>query len=886
MKNYFIAALLCLSLSANAQFVADFEIGNLNEWQQSPDETWSATTASGRISENFSLRHIGSSSAATDYISAPIQHFDVSAGITTWQFRMKYNYNPTNTNKWAIILMADTSATEWNNSGNFNGYAIGVNQVTADKRLCLYAINNGVYSELLKTVINWNDSIGTASTTIVAIEIIRDAIGEWDLRLAKSTSFDDVKSYGTIIDAQHLSANYFGAISIYSSASAGAQRLWLDDISISSTVFPSKILNVAQQNPKTLVVNFTKPLLANGLTNNGNYKLKKESIIISPNVVERISETQVQLSFTDLLPRGNVSLSVENLTDENNNLVADSKELVINYNLYGDLVINEIMASPAPSVELPEVAYIELYNRRDEDVTIIGWKMEYITTSSGNVTSGNIGNTVIPANGYLILCTSSTLDVMRDYGAATSLSNISNLTKSGKTLVLKDAAEQTIALVTYSDQWFADETKQAGGWSLEKIDVNNFSESATNWAASTNEKGGTPGQANSVQTNNPDTEAPFITNFSYIDDNTLRLTFNELFDTTNAKNILCYTLNNGIGQANQVILNNANPLQVEIRFASSLVKGILYTLTVSAPFCDLAGNVPVNLHHTFGNLFSPQQEEIVINEVLFNPYPNGVDFVEIYNRSNKIFDLRQVKIANRDSNNDVASIRSITEQYFLQPNEYAVFTTNLEAIQQFYTVLSPEKVIVLNGFPSYPDNAGCVVLLSDNDIIVDEFLYSAKMHNGFIANPEGISLERVNPDRKTNESANWQSAAQDAGFATPTYRNSQLNIHEEISDNEFSLPYEVFSPDGDGYNDVLFIDYNLSTSGYVATITIYDAQGRLVREVEGKILLGLSGRLSWDGTRYDNRKAAPGVYVVFIELYDLNGNIKRIKKSCAVALRK
>jgi hypothetical protein len=307
---------------------------------------------------------------------------------------------------------------------------------------------------------------------------------------------------------------------------------------------------------------------------------------------------------------------------------------------------------------------------------------------------------------------------------------------------------------------------------------------------------------------------------------------------------------------------------------------------VAAPFCDLAGNAPDDRTYPFGNLRMPRAGEIVINEVLFNPYSGGADFVEIYNRSGAIFDLRQVKLANRDKNNKVASAHAVLLQHFLYPDDYAVFTTELEAVQQFYHVRSPEKVIELSSLPSYPDDAGCVVLLSTQDDVIDEFTYTAKMHSGFIAKPEGISLERINPERASNEPANWYSAAQSSGFATPTYRNSQYNdAATDNGDEGFSFPYTVFSPDGDGYNDLLFINYRMPEPGYVANITVFDAQGRLVREVVKKSLLGNSGGFSWDGSRYDSHKASVGIYILFIEYFDLQGNVKQIKKTCAIAGR-
>ncbi|MDR3297469.1 MAG: gliding motility-associated C-terminal domain-containing protein, partial [Prevotellaceae bacterium] len=96
---------------------------------------------------------------------------------------------------------------------------------------------------------------------------------------------------------------------------------------------------------------------------------------------------------------------------------------------------------------------------------------------------------------------------------------------------------------------------------------------------------------------------------------------------------------------------------------------------------------------------------------------------------------------------------------------------------------------------------------------------------------------------------------------------------------------ETFSPDGDGYDDVLFIAYAMPSEGYIANISIYDAAGRLARTLCRNTTLATEGRLSWDGTCDNGKPAAIGIYVVYAEVFTLNGKTQRYKKTCVVGRR-
>ncbi|HAA00181.1 MAG TPA: hypothetical protein DCD96_00910, partial [Flavobacteriales bacterium] len=186
-------------------------------------------------------------------------------------------------------------------------------------------------------------------------------------------------------------------------------------------------------------------------------------------------------------------------------------------------------------------------------------------------------------------------------------------------------------------------------------------------------------------------------------------------------------------------------------------------------------------------------------------------------------------------------------------------------------------------FPSFNNDAGRVFLITPLNSISDDFSYTDDMHFPLLNSDDGVSLERVDFFRPTSDNTNWHSAAETVGFATPGYKNSQLQPGEV--GNTLSVAPKTFSPDNDGYNDVVNISYKFDQAGYTGNITIFDAQGRIVRLLMRNDLLSSEGTISWDGINERREKANTGVYVVYMEVFDLSGNSKHYKTAVVLAMR-
>jgi hypothetical protein len=203
-------------------------------------------------------------------------------------------------------------------------------------------------------------------------------------------------------------------------------------------------------------------------------------------------------------------------------------------------------------------------------------------------------------------------------------------------------------------------------------------------------------------------------------------------------------------------------------------------------------------------------------------------------------------------------------------------------VQSQYPTNDPAAFLSLPGFPSLPDDAGTgtVLLLNATGQALDRYTYNEKQHLALLDDLNGVSLERVRPDGPSLAS-NFHSAASAVGYATPGRPNSQYQ-EDPGGDKFFRIDPEIFTPDGDGQQDLTTLNYKLTQPGYAASVTVYDAQGRLTRRLIRNETLATSGFLQWDGLNDQGRKAAIGYYVLFIELYQPSSGEKREYKRTVV----
>jgi hypothetical protein len=871
--------ILLLPLGSSAQINITFESGALNGWQESFHGRWNAS-AVNPISGNYSLHHIfDNPEAGHDQISFPVYTIALDSASTTWRFKLKYGYNPSSANHWGVFLSSDQNAFQMHPAGTTNGYLIGVNYTGSNDILTLWEISSGSASEVINTGFNWQEEV--LLNEVIGFEINRSRMGMWEILIDTTGSYSNLISLGTALNSNWLQFRHMGIYYKYSSSQD--RKLWVDDILIdgyfvTDTMNPYlEKINVMSANRVEVV--FSEPVLPETATDPLNYSFDRG--IGNPISVQLTESDKVVLTVQDELQDGvTYILTVQHVEDLHNNRIIQQSIECTYYEIGPfDILINEIMADPTPSIELPEEEFVEIFNTTQHPVYMAGWSLQV----GGKVKP--LDGIEIPENSYLILCSNSAIDRFELFGHVHGISGFPALVNAGQTIAIRDDQNVIISSVTYHEDWYRDNYKAEGGWSLEQIDPGNPCGGAANWMASTDAMGGTPGRQNSVIGDNPDTENPFLQNAYIHNDTSLFLTFNEPYDSANAVNQNEYIVNNGVGSPSSIRLIAPQYHSLLLNFQQPFEEGIIYTINVDANVTDCFGN-PMGINsRKFGYPQKADSLDLIINEVLFNPLPSGVDYVEIINISNKIVDLKDLRLASRDENSScLTSIVPIVEQPFLLfPDEYLVFSTSAATVFSQYYTSNPLGYVDLNKMPSLPNESGRIVLIDKWQAVLDEFGYSEDMHFPLLRIVEGVSLERILPTAATADPHNWHSASESCGFGTPAYENSQYNEDPVSEKRRITVEPELFSPDNDGYNDIVRVMYEFDQPGYVANVTIFDARGRIVRKLVNNELLGMEGSFLWNGLNDANMVPNMGIYLFFIEVFDLNGNVSYFKKTCVLA---
>ena len=848
MKTGFLLLLfLAQAHYSRSQLTEQFSDGNFTA-----NPAWTGTNATFIVNAGNELQ-TSNTIAATSYLTTP--HGLSTLGGQEWRVRVKITTAPSTSNFSRVYLTAASADL----STNPDGFFLQFGEAGSTDALRLKKSVSGVETTICSGTLS-----EIAASFNVSVRVVRDQAGVWSLYTDPAGGVNYVFA-SSATDAAVLLGSSFGVLSTYTASNA--TKYYFDDIYVGAEIIDSQppvLLSATVVSATQVDLLFDEAVSGTAAATASNYALTP-SVSISAAAIDGANLSLVHLSLAGSLSNGqSYTLTVASIEDAAGNsaanLSANFTHLVHETPEKGDVIITEFMCDPSPVIGLPEVEFVEIHNVSAKYFNLAGWKIGD-GSADGTITSGWIA-----PGAYQLLCATSS---QTHYPTGLAVTSFPSLNNASDDLVLKDASLLIIDQLHYTDEWYNDDLKQAGGYTLERINPNDPCSDRSNWTASNAAAGGTPGVQNSVYSIVPDLQAPSLVQSLAIAPNQLQLVFSEGMDSTLLINALFQSDPSLTVQA--VAVNTSFPDTAMITFAQNIMASKLYGFTYG-PLSDCWMNT-ATISGFFALASDPEVHDLVINELLYDPGTGGSDFVELYNRSSKVLDLHNYSIANYDDDT-IANFKTISTTRLLFPGEYIVLTAD-SVFQKQQFPESGEGSFYQMSLPSFNNDSSSVYLLWNN-VIIDKIAYTSDWQLSLLDNTDNKTLERIDPSGVSNSPSNWHTAAETIGFGTPGKQNSQYQAGGV--NGSFGTLTPVFSPDNDGFEDVLLFYYTMPQPGMIATVNLYDDQGRLIKELMKSELLGLEGNFSWNGCNDAGAKTPIGIYLAVIEGFTPDGKANFSKR--------
>lgn len=852
--------MLLFPLLGWAQVSDDFADGDFTS-----NPTWTGTDSIYIINNNLQLQ-LNATVGGTAYLSLPIQEFQEME----WRFWIREAFSPSGNNYTDVYLCADNADLTQVTQGYFLRFGEGG---SSDAITLFRKDADGEQSICRGT------EATIAASFSVALKVNCDREGNWTIQ----TCYDDSGAYAIEaqgVDDTYSRSGFFGLLSVFTKSNA--KKIYFDDVYVGPRIVdnePPALLSTSVVDAQHLQLAFSEALSDETALNVANYSVDK-GIGHPSNVAFGSNHSVVNLEFNNAFANAETyTLTISNVSDLVGNVMETITSTFVLFEASEyDVVFNEIMADPTPVVGLPEWEYVELYNTTDFDIDLEGWQIQI--GSNDNTFS----NQILPAHGYLIVCHNDAVDELKTFGDCVGFSSFSiGNTSSNMYLVSKQGV--TISHVSFSNTWYHDADKDDGGWSVEQIDPQNPCAGANNWTASVDASGGTPGRINSVNAVND--IAPVVERISMFSNYIVQLWFDQQMEPATLMETQNYVVENTGEHPQEANVNPNDPTFVELVFDHGFEEGVVYTLIINDVANCIGNPIQSDTRAQFGIPNPIAEGDILINEIMFDPIAPGVDYVELYNPTDKTFDLSELMLGvvkETFPNPADTTLKEIaSDSRLLLPQSYVLLSTNSQIVGQQYDCAT-DNFVQMESFPIYANAGGTAVVMSKSGVVIDQMYFSEKMHYPLLKVTKGVALERVSFNQPSMDANNWHSAAESVHFGTPGYANSMMQ-NAEPSEDAVSVSPEVFSPDGDGFDDDCFINYHFDEAGYTMNVYIFNVAGQLIKHLAKGELVGQEGSVIWNGTDNNNNRVPIGIYIVITEVFNLDGVVKKYKNAAVVATR-
>lgn len=492
------------------------------------------------------------------------------------------------------------------------------------------------------------------------------------------------------------------------------------------------------------------------LTHNGNILLSGDSTEIRINIPADSAGLYRLIAI----------ISFHNDEDTLNNKKYLNHNVVQQYTMFNDIIINEIMYAPRTG----EQEWIEFYNRSSKS-----YQIKNFGVADKNDTVFINMPAIVPPGTYFVISKDSSVLQNAGYTFPLITASLLTLNNDGDRVLLIDSLHAVLDSVIYPLNSLI-----SGGISLERFSPDISSADTSNWKPAKSKVQATPGRINSITIKDFDiavTSAVILPRYPVKNDTlSIQLQVNNTGRNTIGGTIFVFADTNNDSIPDLSVAEKTFTPVSSGTTLTILVENIYGPLTSPVNFlvvADVLQDEDTTDNYVWLSAYPDTPPgSVVINEIMYNPANGEPEWIELYNTSSDSILLTGWKVS------DVFTTpvkTSIPAGVYIKSDNYLVISKDSSIIEHHRYIPADWIVAPL---PVLNNDRDGVILFEERGRTMDSVLYTG--------GESGISIERISTSAPSSLESNWNFST-DIELSTPGRINSRSPRNLDIAVTEISI---------------------------------------------------------------------------------------------------